>query len=309
MTKPPGKLLPLVAALLCGAVLAQAAKPSDHSITSAAPAVQAASAHGPLSPPITAQAAHVAAGRGRPRQPSQRSITPHDRAGRLEPDRARQGPLPDLRRRAAARVDAEGAAGPAQAQGARRRSSCSAVRRPQLPDLVALERAAGHHVGNHTWDHKTLTQLPAAKMRQEIAVRRAIEVLPPAVPGHERQVAAIAAAYHQRQVLWDVDTQDWTKPGTAKIEHAILQRRPPRRDHPDARRRRQPLRNRRRPRQRPDQTDQARATPTKPCPASCSATDAGGASGEVLEGLVDDVDRLVERLDQVQTGRRAADWA
>ena len=37
MTKPPGKLLPLVAALLCGAVLAQAAEPADHSITSAAP--------------------------------------------------------------------------------------------------------------------------------------------------------------------------------------------------------------------------------------------------------------------------------
>jgi peptidoglycan/xylan/chitin deacetylase (PgdA/CDA1 family) len=23
-------------------------------------------------------------------------------------------------------------------------------------------------------------------------------------------------------VLWDVDTEDWTKPGVAKIEHAIL---------------------------------------------------------------------------------------
>ena len=67
MTKPPGKILPLVAALLCGAVLAQAAKPSDHSITSAAPVIQTASAHGPLSAPIT----HKQDTSVGPRKPSQ----------------------------------------------------------------------------------------------------------------------------------------------------------------------------------------------------------------------------------------------
>src|SRR3954452_14656439 len=65
MTKPPGKLLPLVAALLCGAVLAQAAKPSDQSVTSAAPAVRTV-AHDPLNVPVEAQPTH------RPSQPGQR---------------------------------------------------------------------------------------------------------------------------------------------------------------------------------------------------------------------------------------------
>ena len=35
-------------------------------------------------------------------------------------------------------------------------------------------------------------------------------------------MAAVAASYHQRQILWDVDTEDWEKPGAAKIEHALL---------------------------------------------------------------------------------------
>jgi peptidoglycan/xylan/chitin deacetylase (PgdA/CDA1 family) len=38
----------------------------------------------------------------------------------------------------------------------------------------------------------------------------------------DARVLAIAASYHLRQVLWDVDTKDWAKPGAAKIERAIL---------------------------------------------------------------------------------------
>jgi peptidoglycan/xylan/chitin deacetylase (PgdA/CDA1 family) len=43
-------------------------------------------------------------------------------------------------------------------------------------------------------------------------------------PGREtnQQIATLAASYGMRQVLWTVDTKDWTKPGTDAIEHAIL---------------------------------------------------------------------------------------
>ena len=36
------------------------------------------------------------------------------------------------------------------------------------------------------------------------------------------EVAGLSAGYGRVQVLWDVDTKDWEKPGAAYIEHAIL---------------------------------------------------------------------------------------
>ncbi|MBP2355627.1 peptidoglycan/xylan/chitin deacetylase (PgdA/CDA1 family) [Kribbella aluminosa] len=92
----------------------------------------------------------------------------------------------------------------------------------QYPDLIAAERAAGHRIGNHTFDHKTLTLLPDAKVQQEIAMGIKSKCLRPPGGGTNAKVQAIAAAYHQREVLWDVDTKDWEKPGTAHVEHAIM---------------------------------------------------------------------------------------
>ena len=220
MTKPPGKILPLVAALLCGAVLAQAAKPSDHSITSAAPVVQVASAHGPLSPPVTHKQ-DTSVGPRKPPHASQRSITPttapddwnltaHGKVLYLTFD---DGPQPEWT--------------PKVLQVLRKHNAHATffvlgIQVAQFPELVTLERAAGHHVGNHTWDHKTLTLLPDAKVRQEIATGVKSKCLRPPTGATNAKIAAIAAAYRQRQVLWDVDTKDWEKPGAAHIEHAIL---------------------------------------------------------------------------------------
>ena len=38
----------------------------------------------------------------------------------------------------------------------------------QYPDLVRAEAADGHALGNHTWDHHTMTQLSARQSRSEI---------------------------------------------------------------------------------------------------------------------------------------------
>ncbi|NOL39974.1 polysaccharide deacetylase family protein [Kribbella sandramycini] len=90
------------------------------------------------------------------------------------------------------------------------------------PDLVEQTRAAGHHVGNHTWDHPMLTRLPAAKMRQEITSGVPSKCFRPPFRDTNPAVEAAAKAVQQRQVLWDVDTFDWKKPGAAQIEHRIL---------------------------------------------------------------------------------------
>lgn len=90
------------------------------------------------------------------------------------------------------------------------------------PELVELARSQGHSIGNHTWDHPMLTHLTPQRIRQEIFSGVQSKCFRPPYRDTNAMVAAVAAARHQRQVLWDVDTNDWKKPGAAKIEREIL---------------------------------------------------------------------------------------
>jgi peptidoglycan/xylan/chitin deacetylase (PgdA/CDA1 family) len=217
VTRPPGKLLPLVAALLCGAVLAQAAKPADHSVTSAAPAVQAP-AHGPLT---------VAVKRNKPSRPAPSTkpqqhrtsttnvaddwnLTAHGKVLYLTFD---DGPQIEWTPKVLQVLATHKA-----------KATFFVIGREAAahPDLIARERQAGHRIGNHTWDHALLTHLPEAKVRQEIATGVKSKCFRPPARDTDARIAAISASYRQRQVLWDVDTRDWSKPGTAKILRAIL---------------------------------------------------------------------------------------
>ncbi|HEY3562546.1 MAG TPA: polysaccharide deacetylase family protein [Kribbella sp.] len=220
MTKPPGKLLPLVAALLCGAVLAQAASPSSSPVTSAAGPVTTTPSHGQLSTSITSK-------RGEP------SSTKHPTPPPVKPTPPTR-PADDWNLAGHGKVlyltfddGPQHEWTPKILQVLRKHHAQATffvlgIQVAQYPELVAAERAAGHHVGNHTYDHKTLTRLPEAKVRQEIALGVHSKCLRPPEGATNAKIAAIAASYHQRQVLWDVDTEDWEKPGTAHIEHAIL---------------------------------------------------------------------------------------
>jgi peptidoglycan/xylan/chitin deacetylase (PgdA/CDA1 family) len=221
MTKPPGKLLPLVAALLCGAVLAQAAEPADHSVTSAAPAVKA-SAGPSLSIPVARQPAPAGPRKQQQQRPPQRrtsttstpddwNLTKHGKVIYLTFD---DGPQKEWTPRVLQVLAKHNAKATFFVLG--REAAAH-------PELVALTRAAGHRIGNHTWDHPMLTKLTPAKLRQEISSGVQSKCFRPPFRDTNPQVEAVAAAYHQRQVLWDIDTKDWSKPGTAKVERAILQ--------------------------------------------------------------------------------------
>ena len=219
MTRPPGKLLPLVAALLCGAVLAQAAEPADHSITSAAPAVHGP-AHAPLSIPVVRKPAPAGPRKQQPQQqrrtsttatPDDWNLTAHGKVLYLTFDDGPQREWTPKVLQVLAKHQAKATFFVLGREAAAR------------PDLIALTRAAGHRIGNHTWDHQMLTKLPASKMRQEILGGVKSKCFRPPFRETNAQVEAVAASYHQRQVLWDVDTKDWSKPGTATVERAILQ--------------------------------------------------------------------------------------
>lgn len=99
------------------------------------------------------------------------------------------------------------------------------------PDMVAQENNAGHVVGNHTWDHSDLTQVSDMVINKELVDTNSIiqsdsGVTPvlfrPPYGAINETVKTQAQQLHLTPVLWNVDTQDWSRPGTAAIVHAVL---------------------------------------------------------------------------------------
>lgn len=95
------------------------------------------------------------------------------------------------------------------------------------PRVVARMAAAGHEIGNHTWDHKQLTKLGVEAQRREIdraataiadAGARATVFRPP-YGSHNATTDAVAGL---PVVLWDVDTLDWkTRDTDATVKAAL----------------------------------------------------------------------------------------
>jgi peptidoglycan/xylan/chitin deacetylase (PgdA/CDA1 family) len=207
MTLPPGKLL-LVAAILFGAALAQAARPSDQPVAVGAPPIRPA-AHAPLTVPVSKRTAPTTT------RHSTRTAQPAAPAagGKVLYLTFDDGPqlvyTPQV-----LRVLAKHHA----------KATFFVLGREVAahPELVETTRSLGHRIGNHTWDHPKLTKLSDDRLRQEIATGVESKCFRPPFRDTNAHVQAVAASYHQRQVLWDVDTLDWEKPGAAKIERAIL---------------------------------------------------------------------------------------
>jgi peptidoglycan-N-acetylglucosamine deacetylase len=101
------------------------------------------------------------------------------------------------------------------------------------PGLVRRELAAGHGVGNHTWSHRRLTGLRGERLQAEVgaasaAIRRATGSGPRCLRPPYGTVDA-ASAYRVRGlglrlVLWDVDSNDWHRPGAGVIAGRVLSR-------------------------------------------------------------------------------------
>ena len=99
------------------------------------------------------------------------------------------------------------------------------------PALTKRIHAAGHSVQNHTWTHADLRPLSAAAFRQQIAATdQAIRAqtggtpacLRPPYGGVNSTVTQRAKALKKGLVVWDIDSRDWTKPGTTAIAKRVL---------------------------------------------------------------------------------------
>lgn len=101
----------------------------------------------------------------------------------------------------------------------------------KYPAVLRKQVQEGFVIGNHTYDHPNLTHLSHADARDElewtqrivmrIAHRRTYWMRPPG-GNTNSEVEAITKSLDMRSVMWDLDSHDWTKPGTKAIVRTVL---------------------------------------------------------------------------------------
>jgi peptidoglycan/xylan/chitin deacetylase (PgdA/CDA1 family) len=96
-------------------------------------------------------------------------------------------------------------------------------RAQRYPGLVAEEQAAGMVIGNHTYDHPlTLIDMTYGQMAREIDNGVSSHWFRPPGGFVNQTLREIVAARGMRIVLWDVDPQDWSRPGADVITARVL---------------------------------------------------------------------------------------
>ncbi|MEU5089917.1 polysaccharide deacetylase family protein [Streptomyces sp. NPDC021356] len=101
----------------------------------------------------------------------------------------------------------------------------------KYPELVKRMAAEGHEVASHTWDHKILTKISEAQIREELqrpndAIERLIGHKPTLMrPPQGRTndtVQRISKEMGMSEVLWSVTAKDYTTTDSALIEKRVL---------------------------------------------------------------------------------------
>jgi len=89
----------------------------------------------------------------------------------------------------------------------------------------------GHCVANHTWSHPYLPDLSASELREQIdwtreVITRAAGDLPPLMrPPYGSITPSVLdnwVGYDEKIVLWDVEAEDWARPGAEVIADRVL---------------------------------------------------------------------------------------
>jgi peptidoglycan/xylan/chitin deacetylase (PgdA/CDA1 family) len=90
------------------------------------------------------------------------------------------------------------------------------------PDLVGQVRAAGNNIGNHSVSHLQLTKASPAQLHHQVADGVQSKCFRPPYGATNARVHAEIRKDGMQQVLWDVDPEDWARPGTATIVQRVL---------------------------------------------------------------------------------------
>jgi peptidoglycan/xylan/chitin deacetylase (PgdA/CDA1 family) len=75
----------------------------------------------------------------------------------------------------------------------------------------------GSNIGNHTYNHPALTKLSPGAVRWQLAHGPRAKCFRPPYGATNPAVRRAARAAGMRQILWTVDPQDWSRPGTAAL--------------------------------------------------------------------------------------------
>ena len=99
------------------------------------------------------------------------------------------------------------------------------------PDIAARIVDEGHAIGNHTWSHARLTEVPEATFTSEILDTQAVveettgttpSCLRPPFGARDETVNQGAADLGLEMAMWDIDPRDWERPGTDTIVERVL---------------------------------------------------------------------------------------
>ncbi len=105
------------------------------------------------------------------------------------------------------------------------------------PATLADVAARGHVIGNHTWNHKSLKGMSFSRLQDQVsrtdeAIKLALadsarpeanrDYLRPPYGAMDRNTKRFAGRLAYRIMLWDLDPQDWRRPGTATIIRYVL---------------------------------------------------------------------------------------
>ena len=101
------------------------------------------------------------------------------------------------------------------------------------PEIIKRAVAEGHEIGNHSWSHPNLAKMSDDAVRSELdrtkeAIVAAIGQAPTLMrPPYGSLTAAQKKWVHEefgyQIILWDVDPDDWQRPGPAVVERRILE--------------------------------------------------------------------------------------
>ena len=100
------------------------------------------------------------------------------------------------------------------------------------PHLIRRMVAEGHEIGNHTTNHPDLSKMSKAAVRKELNTGRDLIIAasgikprtlrPPYGALTSSQRSWIFQEYGYPIILWDVDPEDWKKPGVSVVSSRIL---------------------------------------------------------------------------------------
>ena len=101
------------------------------------------------------------------------------------------------------------------------------------PKLVRRTSAAGHIIGNHSWDHPNLARSSSDVIREELRrtqdvleqiTGKAVKFFRPPYGARRPAVFRIAREMGLKLVLWNAMTSDWSDPSADRIESKLAEK-------------------------------------------------------------------------------------